>query len=104
MRYATFTTVDNEDNARMNVDPASPKTWIFGDETKTNKWGNMKAYSLKLDATPNVLIPDDHHTMPAFSYAKNHMTVTKYSEAEQTLSGPYDLNRLSEPQGALDTC
>lgn len=102
MRYVTYTTIENENDARLSINPATPKAWLFGDKTQTNKWGNMRAYKLKLDANPSSVVDADHHTMPAFSYAKQMLSVTKYKEDEQTLSGPYDLNRLDDPQGAFD--
>jgi len=101
MRYVTETTVADEDSARMNVDPAHPKSWIFGDSTNLNRWGNMRAYKLSLDQSPQAVVDDDHYTMPAFSYAKQMLAVTKYHEEEATLTGAYDLNRLDDPQGGL---
>jgi Cu2+-containing amine oxidase len=102
MRYVTETTVQDEESARMNINPAQPKTWIFGDSTNVNKWGNMRAYHLSLDQSPQVVVDNDHYTMPAFSFAKQMLAVTKYKDSEETLTGAYDLNRLANPQGPFD--
>lgn len=102
MRYVTEVTIQNETDARMSIDTSNPKTWIFGDATSVNSWGNMKAYKLSLDQTAHPVIDSDHYTMPAFSYAQNMLTVTQYQDSEETLTGAYDLNRLDDPTGALD--
>lgn len=103
MRYYEMAKITNENAARVNIDPMKPKLWLFGDDTQKNAYGNVKQYKLSLDHTVSSVIDDDHYTMQngAYSYAKNMLTVTKYKEDEQTLTGPYDLNRLDAPQGAL---
>lgn len=98
MRYVEEKTVKTEEDAMLNVNPATPKTWIFGDKTNKNKWGNTKAYSLHLDANPSPVIHPDSHTFPAFSYAKHMLHVTVQKDTEETIAGPYDMNRLDEPQ------
>lgn len=97
MRYTEEKIIETEEEAMMNINPATPKTWIFGDTTNKNKWGNTKAYSLSLDANPMSVIHPESHTLPAFSYAKHMLHVTVQKEAEQTISGPYDMNRLDNP-------
>eukprot|EP00927_Polykrikos_kofoidii_P084832 TRINITY_DN9053_c0_g1_i2.p1 TRINITY_DN9053_c0_g1~~TRINITY_DN9053_c0_g1_i2.p1 ORF type:complete len:948 (+),score=134.45 TRINITY_DN9053_c0_g1_i2:77-2920(+) len=104
MRYVQTTTVDNENNAKMTVDPTNPGSWVFGDITKKNAWGNPKMYRLSLlDAHAVAGVPSDHVTMPAASFAKQMLAVTKYKESEESLSGFYDLNRLADPQVSLDS-
>lgn len=100
MRYFTFETVETE--VGVNIDTASPKFWIFGDQNVTNAWGNMRAYKLSLDATTSNVVNPEHQSMPAFSFSKNMLTVTQYKYDEETATGAYDLNRMDDPQGALD--
>eukprot|EP00463_Aulacantha_scolymantha_P002682 TRINITY_DN3412_c0_g1_i1.p1 TRINITY_DN3412_c0_g1~~TRINITY_DN3412_c0_g1_i1.p1 ORF type:complete len:269 (+),score=12.86 TRINITY_DN3412_c0_g1_i1:313-1119(+) len=102
MRYYTLNTVGTENDALLSIDPSKPTTWIFGDTQSTNRWGNMKAYKLSLDQTPSVIVDSDHRSMPAYSYSKQMLSVTKHSDLEQTLTGPYDLNRLDNPQGSFE--
>jgi Cu2+-containing amine oxidase len=99
MRYVEYTPIENENDALLNVDPQNPTSWFFGDSTKKNKWGNTRAYHLKLDSNPSSQIPEDSHVLPAFNFARQMLGVTVYKENEQTLTGFYDLNRLDDPQG-----
>jgi len=100
MRYA-----EKEEHATettVNVDPMNPGSWLFGDISKKNAWGNPRMYRLKVnDAHVLANVPDDHVTMPASSFSKQFLTVTKYKESESGMSGDYDLNRLAEPQVSL---
>ena len=102
MRYAEINTIANEDDARMNINPEKPTTWTFGDKTQKNKWGNMRGYKLAIDQNPSPVVDPDHHTMPAFSFAKQMLAVTQYKETEADATGHYDLNRLDNPQGPFD--
>ena len=102
MRYAEINTIANEDDARMNINPEKPTTWTFGDKTQKNKWGNMRGYKLAIDQNPSPVVDPDHHTMPAFSFAKQMLAVTQYKETEADATGHYDLNRLDDPQGPFD--
>jgi len=102
MRYAEINTIANEDDARMNINPEKPTTWTFGDKTQKNKWGNVRGYKLAIDQNPSPVVDPDHHTMPAFSFAKQMLAVTQYKETEADATGHYDLNRLDDPQGPFD--
>eukprot|EP00541_Cyclophora_tenuis_P011894 CAMPEP_0116550624 /NCGR_PEP_ID=MMETSP0397-20121206/5527_1 /TAXON_ID=216820 /ORGANISM="Cyclophora tenuis, Strain ECT3854" /LENGTH=189 /DNA_ID=CAMNT_0004075469 /DNA_START=212 /DNA_END=781 /DNA_ORIENTATION=- len=88
-----------EEESLMSIDPTKPKEWIFGDTTQTNEWGNTRAYAIRLDHNPSSVIPDGSHTLPAYNYAQQMLGVTVYKDEESTLTGPYDLNRLDDPQG-----
>jgi len=98
MRYVKKETVQTENDAMMDVNPATPKTWIFGDTENKNKWGNTKAYALHLDANTASLIDPTSHTLPAMSYAKHMLHVTVQKDTEDSISGKYDMNRLDSPQ------
>lgn len=98
-RYVQRTNHSKE--TRMDVDPKNPGTWLFGDITKKNKWGNPRMYKLFVnDAHALAGVPDDHIAMKkgAASFTKNFLTVTHYKEEEQDITGHYDLNRLDDPQ------
>jgi Cu2+-containing amine oxidase len=99
MRYVEYNTVQVEEDSLIDVNPQAPKSWFFGDDTKKNKWGNTRAYHLRLDQNPSSLIPTNSHTLPAFNFANQMLGVTVYKEDEQTLTGFYDMNRLDDPQG-----
>ena len=101
-RWVEYDTVETEEDALMNKDPFAPKEWIFGDTTKKNKWGNTRAYHLKLDANPSSMYPEQSHVFPAWSFVKQMLAVTQYKDEEQTCTGAYDLNRLSDPLGAFE--
>lgn len=101
-RWVEYGTVETEHEALMNKDPFAPKEWLFGDTTKTNKWGNTRAYHLKLDANPSSMYPENSHVFPAFSFVKQMLAVTKYKDEEQMCTGAYDLNRMSDPKGAFE--
>jgi len=102
MRYVEETVIENENDAILNVDPMKPKEWLFGDTTKKNKWDNFRAYKILIDQNPNAVVHPESHTLPAFNYAKHMLAVTAYKEEEETITGPYDLNRLDDPQGNFD--
>jgi Cu2+-containing amine oxidase len=103
MRYVEYTTVKTEEESLMNIDPAAPKTWLFGDTTNRNKWGSStKAYALYLDQNPRHLVDPESHIFPAFNFYNQILAVTVYKEEETTSTGPYDLNRLDEPQVSFD--
>jgi len=102
MRYVEEKTIETEEDAMMNVDPATPKNWIFGDTSNKNKWGNTKAYRLHLDANPSSVVHPDSHILPTFSYANHMLHVTVQKDSEDTISGPYDMNRMDSPQFVLE--
>jgi Cu2+-containing amine oxidase len=102
MRYVEYTTVEKEEDSLLSIDPAAPKTWLFGDTTNKNKWGSTKAYAIVLDANPSGLVDPASHTLPAFNFYKQMLAVTVYKDEEITSTGPYDLNRLDDPQVTFD--
>jgi Cu2+-containing amine oxidase len=103
MRYVEYTTIENENDSLMNIDPAAPKTWLFGDAENKNKWGSKKAYAIVLDQNARSLVDPNSHVLPAFNYYKQMLAVTVYKEEEVTSTGPYDLNRLDDPQVDFDS-
>ena len=102
MRYVEEKIIQTEEDAMMDANPAEPKTWIFGDDNNKNKWGNTKAYSLRLDSNIQANVHPDSHTLPAFSYANHMLHVTVQKDSEETIAGPYDMNRLDSPQFSLE--
>lgn len=98
-RWVEYDTVQTEDEALMNKDPFAPKEWIFGDSTQKNKWGNTRAYHVTLNANPSSMYPEGSHSLPAYSFVNQMLSVTKYKDEEQTCTGAYDLNRMNDPQG-----
>jgi diamine oxidase len=103
-RYVEHTTIQTENEALMSINPMAPKEWFFGDTTSKNKWGNTRGFTLHLDQNPSSMIPEGHHSLPAYDYGKNMLAVTLQKEDEQTISGAYDLNRLDDPLGSFSRC
>jgi len=94
MRYVERDIIQEESQARMNANPAKPKTWTFGDHTNRNKFGNVKEYALKLHDVVRNGLPDDHFMMPANSVSKQNLAVTLHKDDEYHATGDYDLNRV----------
>merc|ERR1712156_748483 len=82
MRYVERQIIERESQARLNANPARPKTWTFGDHSNRNKFGNVKEYALKLHDVVRNGLPDDHFMMPANSVSKQNLAVTLHKDDE----------------------
>lgn len=102
MKYIDSNILKTEDEAQFKV-TGKPNHYVFINEDKKNGLGNTRGYDLSLfESEGGSIMSDDFIAMNAGSFSKNSITVTKRKEEEATLSGNFDLFRITDPLVSLD--
>ena len=84
------TPLTTESAATRDLDPARSRTWTIVNPNVTNELGKPVAYKLLPQASPQFMVPDGTPAAERGGFARHHLWVTRYDEAEEYAgAGPF---------------
>ncbi|MEM9464360.1 MAG: primary-amine oxidase [Actinomycetota bacterium] len=84
------TPLPTESVAQRDLDPAGSRSWKIVNPNVTNELGEPVAYKLLPQASPRFMVPEGTPAGDRGGFARHHLWVTRYDDAEQYAgAGPF---------------
>jgi primary-amine oxidase len=82
-------TLDREETAQRDADPARNRQWHIVNPERTNRLGRPVGYALKPEGHPTLLADPDSSIATRAAFATRHLWVTRYAREERYPAGDF---------------